>query len=161
MLTFKDSRDGAKKKLATADHMLTQTYPLVNDPKLLLGIVKNIDEAIKEAILAMLLYEASMKRISKVPEDFQQQLSLFKREVVRRYGLPDSLVEFVRELGEILLEHKHSPVEFARKDKFVICDEHYNVKMLTQNSLKKHLSKAKIFIKYVEQKVNRNDAKLA
>lgn len=160
MLTFKDARLSAQKKLTTADHMLTQTYPLLKDPKLLLGVWKNITESVKEGILAFLLYEASMKRINKIPETFRAQLTLFQRELVPKYGLPESLMLFIFELEELIAEHKTSPVEFARKNQYVICDGEYNLKKLTPELLKKQLTKAKIFMKYIESKVNRNDAKL-
>lgn len=35
----------AAKKIAVADHVLTQTYPLANEPRLLVTVCKNLDDA--------------------------------------------------------------------------------------------------------------------
>ena len=40
----------ARKKLAVADHVLTQTYPLVLDPKLLLSVCQSLDDVGQEAL---------------------------------------------------------------------------------------------------------------
>ena len=42
MEKFQELREISKKKIFLADHILTQTYPLLKDPKLLLATTENI-----------------------------------------------------------------------------------------------------------------------
>ena len=45
MESYEIARDKAKRHVKIADHMLTQTYPLIQDPKLLIAVMDNIFNA--------------------------------------------------------------------------------------------------------------------
>ncbi len=161
MDAFVAARDEARKRLTAADHILTQTYPLLRDPKLLLAVLQHLHEALESGMLALLGHEAGAKRIPTVPEDRAARLSLFRQHVVPRYGVPNDFLRLMGEVRETLEEHRKSPVEFVRKGEFVICDEGYRVRTLTVEQLKRHLVRAKAFLGFMEEKVNRNDAIIA
>ncbi len=161
MDSFVAARDGARKKLSVADHILTQTYPLVKDPKLLVAVLQNLYEAVEAGISAMLQYEADRNRLTLVAEDFDAQLALFRQHVVPSYNVPLEFMRFVGELRETIKEHRASPVEFVRKGTFVICDEGYRIRTLSADQLKRHMQRAKAFVSFMEEKVNRNDAVIA
>jgi hypothetical protein len=57
MEKFQELREVAKKKLQLADHILTMTYPIVNDSKLLLAVVENMFLALTNAMGSVLYYE--------------------------------------------------------------------------------------------------------
>jgi hypothetical protein len=48
--------------------------------------------------------------------------------MIPKHGLNSKYEKLVRELHHILSEHKKSPIEFARKDKFIICSPSYQTK---------------------------------
>jgi len=151
METFGAVRDAARRKLAVADHLLTQTYPLVQDPKLLLTVLQNIAEAIDASITYALLHEAAAKRIANVPEGSGERLEAF-RQTAARYGVPAEFFRFVEELRAVLLEHHTSAVEFVRKQQYVICDEAYRLRTLDEAALTRHVEKTKALLALIESK---------
>ena len=63
MEQFQIERELAKQKIKVADHIISVTYPLVKDPKLLLGVLENIHSALMHCISAILEYDRLFKRI--------------------------------------------------------------------------------------------------
>lgn len=158
MDSFVAAKELARRKVRVADHILTQTYPLVQDPKLLVAVLQNLYDAVDEGIKALLLYELSLKRIPPFADSFDGRLSAFQRYIAPKYGVPSEFPRFVSELRETVREHRQSPVEFVRNKQLVICNESYRIRTLNAEQLKKHLQRAKAFIAFAESKVNRNDA---
>ncbi len=147
MEKFSELIESSQKKLALADHILTVTYPLAKDPKLLITLAENIFLSFSYAISSLMYYELKYKRISSFDDSFKTKFNIFREECAGRYGIENIHIKAIQELREVLLAHKKSPMEFPRKESFVICDESYESKILTQNILKEYLKKAKLFIK--------------
>ena len=147
MENFLELIESAEKKLNLADHILTVTYPLAKDQKLLITVAENIFLSFNYAITSLLYYELKYKRISSFDDSFKAKFSIFKDECAERHGIENNHIKAIQDLREILLAHKKSPMEFSRKESFVICDESYESKILTPSFLKEHLKKAKLFIK--------------
>ena len=147
MEKFLELIESSQKKLTLADHILAVTLPLAKDPNLLITVAENIFLSFNYAITSLLHYELKYKRISGFDNTFKEKFSIFKEECAERYKIEASHIKTVQELREILLAHKKSPMEFPRKESFVICDESYGSKILTQDILKEYLKKAKLFIK--------------
>jgi len=142
----------AKKKIQVADHMLTQTYPLVKDPKLLLAVVDNISSGMELAMDTLLNFERTYKRIPPFPDNFSSKhmalVQLGKKlDIPSKYGLR------MRELREIKEQHKKSPVEFSRHGEFVIADSEYNLKKITVDDLKLCIEEAEQFNAIVEKRI--------
>ena len=78
MEKFQELRDAANKKLQLADHILTMTYPIVKDPKLLLSVVENLFLAFSYGIGSVLHYERLFKRIPPFPDNFASKFELFR-----------------------------------------------------------------------------------
>jgi hypothetical protein len=136
----------ANKAFNTADHMAYVTYPLVNDIKLLVNIVENLEKAVKAGVNAVLEFDRLYKRISPLPDNFESRFSIFQRSSVPRYGFGGEQISLVIDLHKIMNNHKKSPMEFIRKDKFVICSGNYRMKTLTLLDAKKYITNAKAFI---------------
>ena len=152
----------ARRKLSLADHILTQTYPLVRDPKLLLAVLQNLIDALDAAVSHALTLEVAEKRLLAMPETAETRLSAF-RQAAGRYSTPTDFFSFTEALRETLREHQQSPVEFVRKEQLVICDEKYKVRTLSEEQLKGQLHQARTFIAAIEestQKVTPHDAVL-
>ncbi len=154
MEPFVAAKELARRKAGVADHILTQTYPLVKDPKLLVAALQNTYDAVDEGIKALLLYERAAKRIPPFTGDFDSRLVAFQRHVVPRYAIPAEFLRFVGELRETVQEHRQSPMEFSRKGQFVICDQGYRLRTLNAELLKRHVQRAKAFVGMMEAKVH-------
>lgn len=157
MEDFQVLRDKARQKIKVADHMLFMTYPLVKDPKLLLSIIENVFASLDIGMDAVLKHERLFKRIPPYHDTFPSRFELFKKKIIPRYGLSPHYGELVREIQRLLAERKKSPVEFARKDKFVICSPSYNLKTVDVNLVKKYIFETKIFIDKIEKIVSQHE----
>jgi len=155
MEEFQRLRQEADQALQVADHMLTVTYPLVQDTKLLLSVTINLYKGMTKGVSAILSYERLFKRIPPYPESFYPQLQFFKARCTRRYNLNPEYLQLMEKLHEIVEMHKHSPIEFRRQDKFVICSDNYRLSTITLQQLKEYLAKAKLFIAEVHRMVGK------
>ncbi|MBU1199463.1 MAG: hypothetical protein KKF46_05520 [Nanoarchaeota archaeon] len=157
MEQFQVLRDKAIQKIKVADHMLFMTYPLVQDPKLLLAIIENISASLDYSISALLQHERLFKRIPPYHDTFPSRFDIFQNKMLTRYGLNSNSVKLVKDVRMILSEHKRSPVEFARKDKFVICSPTYSLKTVDTNLVKKYIFETKVFVNNINKIVSKNE----
>ena len=157
MEKYQELKESAKKKILIADHMLTQTYPLVKDVKLLLPVLENTFLALSYAMGAVLHYDRLFKHINVLPENFEAKLYIFKEKCVPRYNINNEYILLMRELKEIIVAHKKSPVEFVRNDRFVICSENYKMKTISIPEIKKYVASAKLFIQSTDFIVSKNE----
>jgi hypothetical protein len=158
MEKFQELRDAASKKLQLADHILTMTYPVVKDPKILLSVIENLFLAFSYGIGSVLHYELTFKRIPPFPDNFAGKFEMFRDKCSRRYGLDDEYLKIIREIKEIIVTHKKSQIEFSRNESFVICNGDYRMKTISANMMKTYVEKAKLFIKNVSTIVSKDEA---
>ena len=151
MEKFQISFAQAQKNHQIADHMVFITYNVVKDPKLLLSAMKNIMASMLNATDSLLQYERLFKRIPAFPQNFSSKLILLKDYCTRRYNLSQNYIYLMNELNELLIEHEKSPVEFLRKDKFVICSQNYRMKTITISKLKEYLAMNKSFLGEIQK----------
>ena len=150
MEVYQRLREEAKKKLSLADHMLYVTYPLVKDPKLLLAVMENIFLALTHTLGSLLYYERMFKRVPPFFDTFESKYRVFSEKCVERYGIEQEYLNLLRNVKEILIAHKRSPIEFSRKDQFVICSDDYQLKVLKISEIKEILAKTKEFNTRIE-----------
>ena len=157
MEKFQESRERALKALRTADHMISVTYGVVKDPKLLLAILENLNVSLQETMNSIIYYDRLFKRIPPFQDTFESRYNAFRLKSARRYSLESEYVTAIAEVKEMLDEHKKSPVEFVRNDKFVICNDSYKMKALSIQDIKKHIARAKIFIQEANIITSKNE----
>jgi len=157
MEKFQVLRDAAKKKIMIADHMLTITFPLVKDPKLLLAILENVFLAQTNAMSSVLEYERLFKRVPPFHDTFDSKLNMFQYKIMPRFKIDPVYLKAMKDIRSVIVGHKQSPVEFARKDKFVICSNDYQMKTLNISDVKKYIVLTKKFVKEMEILVSKND----
>ncbi|MBW2986968.1 hypothetical protein KY336_00310 [Candidatus Woesearchaeota archaeon] len=159
MESFQECRRRAERNLQIAEHMLTVTYPLLKDAKLLLGVTENIFLGITNSMSAVVFFERKYKRIPPFHDNFESKFNTFTARIVPRYGIDKKYIILLKAIKEIVLKHKQSPIEFARKGKFVICDEKYNnVRQITDQELRQHLNDAKEFHQISKRLVARSES---
>ena len=140
----------AIKFIKIADHMLTQTYPLVNDPKLLIVIMENIFLSLSNSMIAILELEGSKSKIPKYDDNFASKYKLFSSKFSKKYEFSDGDIFFINDVFQIIEDHKKSPVEFVRKDTFVICSQNYRISTIRLKDMSDFIKKAKTFINKVD-----------
>lgn len=140
----------ARQDLKVADHMLNVTYKFVGDPRMLVTIMQRLMNAVTNSMSAILYYERSKKRIPAFGSNFENMLNTFKARCARRYRVSSEYIQMIEELKQIMDEHKRSPVEFSRKDKFVICSNEYHMQVITAAKIKNYINKAKLFQTEIE-----------
>ncbi|MFP4117507.1 MAG: hypothetical protein ACLFTR_01140 [Candidatus Woesearchaeota archaeon] len=159
MEAYQRLRDEANKKISLADHMLFITYPLVKDSKLLLAVIENIFLAHTHIMGSLLYYERMYKRVAPFFDTFESKYRLFSEKCAPRYAIEDEYLELMRKVKDILTAHKRSPMEFSRKDQFVICSEDYQLNVLKAEDIKILVSKTKEFFNKVDSLIGELERK--
>jgi hypothetical protein len=155
MEEFQQHRGLALKSIATAEHILNITYPVVQDTRLLLGVVENINLALSNTMFSIVAYERLFRRVPQHSDNFDSKFSLFRLKVVPRYNIDSSFAELIARVKDILRKHRQCPVEFTRKGKFVICSEGWKVESLGIQQLQQYIYKAKEFFELVNKITSR------
>lgn len=157
MEEFQIARGNAKKNLKAADHMTFMTYPLVKDSRILLAVMENLFLALTNSMGAILHYDRLFKRVPPFHNTFESKYRLFREKSVRRYNLNNDYLTLMEEVKDIIVQHKKSPVEFTRKNAFVICSDDYRIKTVTLEKIKDYISRTKRFVNDMETITRKNE----
>ena len=149
-------KNKANLQYDTAFHLLNVTYPLINDPKLLLGVVNNIFLSIEASIEIILEYEKQLLLISPYSKEFQNKFNIFRSNSAKRHEINKQDIINIEQIHTILTLHKKSPVEFRRKDRFIICNKDYKMYEITTKEIKNYL-KTNIHLLESINKINLKD----
>ena len=153
MEEFKNLFNKSKQNLKSADHILSMTYPLIKDPKLLVEVIENLNLAIDNSMSSLLSYQRLFKRIPIYADSFDEKFEIFKR-FHTKFGYENVVCENILLIKHIHSLHKNTPAEFSRKDKFVICSQDYKVNELTEKDLKERVEFVKNFVSETEKRSN-------
>lgn len=157
MEKFQQLREEALQSYKSADHMLTVTYPLVGDTKILLNVADNIFLSLTKSMGAVLYYDRLFKYIPAFNDNFEGKFMMFKNKCMKRYNIDLEYAKLIQDLKEVIVLHKQSPVEFKRKDRYVICTDNYKMIAITVNMLKDYLKKTKEFISLMQLITRKNE----
>ena len=157
MEKFQELREEALKNLKNADHMLGVTYPLIGDTKILLNVADNIFLALTNAMGAILHHDRLFKYIPPFNDNFEGKFMMFKNKVLKRYNIDLEYAKLIQEIKDVIILHKNSPVEFKRKDRYIICTDNYRMVAITVNMLKDYLKKTKEFISIMQLITRKNE----
>jgi len=158
MEKFQEARDKAKRNLQIADHMAYMTYRVVQDPKLLMAIMENIFLALTNAMSSLLYYERLFKRVPPFAENFEAKFALFKEKIAPRFNIDKQYLNLIRDVKEVIVEHRKSPVEFVRNDRFVICNSSYKMRTISIEQIKKYVAQSKLFVNMINDIVSKNES---
>lgn len=141
----------SKRNIQIADHLLTQTYPLVKDPSLFLAVLENISSSFKNSMDSLIFFERENKTIPPFHDSFESKLNLFKLKLMSKHNISQDYLILFLDIKELLNKHKKSPVAFSREDTFVICSEKYDISKLSVPQIKKFINKSKLFYELVNK----------
>lgn len=155
MESFQKELAGGRHSLQVADHLVSITYPLVGDARLLLTATDNLFSAAKGLMASLLHYEEAFKRIPHFREDYDSMVYWFSSRCVPRYNLSRDCCRVMGDLKLLLENHKSSSVEFPRADGLVICSDNYEMKKITPSQLKSQVIVVKRMLSEVDGVVSR------
>ena len=150
MERFQQELVDGRRHLRAADHLVSITYPLVKDNRLLLTAADNLFSAGKNLMAALLHYEEAFKRIPHFKDDYDSMLYWFRSRCMPSYSLSRDYRIAIDELKGLFDNHRSSSVEFSRKDAFVICSDRYNVRRVTVSQLKDYVATLRRMLMDVE-----------
>ncbi len=136
----------AHRNFQLADYMINVTYPKISDPKMLLSAMDSLFLAADYSLSSILYHERFLKRLPPFHDSFENKFHLFKENCVRRYKVDAATLKLVQEIKETVFLHKSSPVEFRRKDSYVICSDKYDVKTITHSQIREQLKHVRSFL---------------
>ena len=155
MERFQDELSAGRRQLMTADHLVSITFPLVKDNKLLLSALENLFVAAKSIMASLLHYEETFKRIPHFKEEHDSMVYWFKLRCAPRYGLSKDYSAVMDELKLLHDDHKASAIEFSRNDCLVICSDNYRFRKVTAAQIKSYVGVVKRMLLAVEEVVSR------
>ncbi|MEK6840297.1 MAG: hypothetical protein AABX72_05115 [Nanoarchaeota archaeon] len=141
----------ANKAFKTADHLIYVTYPVLQDNKLMATALEHLYVALSSGMAALLYYDAAYKRISIFPHEFATQFKLFKESTAKRYGINEDMCLVISDVAELVHNRRDSPIEFSRRDKYVIASETYKLRTITLEKMKRFLLLSKTFMERVNK----------
>ncbi len=157
MEQFQIARDKARKNLQTADYMAFMTYPLVKDSRILLAVTENLFLALTNSMAAILHHDRLFKKIPPFQDTYESKYGLFKEKSIRMHNLSKDYLALMEEVKEIIIQHKKSPIEFTRRDAFIICSDDYRIKVINIEKIKEYISKTKRFVEDMETITKENE----
>lgn len=126
----------AQKQIKEAEFLLNDAYNQTKDQKIFLSVLLKLFDSIQSAID----FHLSDKLASK--DSFSFKLNLLAKNL-KNNNLSLEDLEFIELLRKLIDYHKNSPVEFARREKFIIAEEDYSLHTLNQNNLSDYLVSSK------------------
>jgi len=154
MERFLECQQEANQKLRLAEHMLTQTYPLLKDTRLLLAVITNVFSALEKSMSSLLYIERYYKRIPPFQDTFESRFNAFRHNLVDKYRINREYLLLIKDIDAIIIAHKESPVTFSRKDRFVICTGNYMMREINVAKLKDYIIRTKEFLEIINRVVN-------
>ena len=155
MEKFLEYLEESGKRIATADHLLYVTFPLVKEKRLLLKILEEINQGVISCLNSILQYEYLFKKI-KLYSEPKQNFEVFKQKCAPRFSITQNEIKSIVELFEIVKAHKKSPFEFVRDEKIVILSDDMKQKIINLEKAKEFLASAKSVLEKTKKVLKSN-----
>lgn len=108
----------AQHHLNVAGHMLNVLYPMLQEKRMLIKIIKELSKGVDNLIKSSLYYDAYFRRI-KISKNPRENYGLFIEWVAPRYFLKND-INNISNVLKIEQKHVEAEVDFVRGNKFVI-----------------------------------------
>lgn len=141
MQNYLEKKTEALRQIKIADHLMTMTYPIVQDPKLLKVILNNLYKALYNALESFHNFE----KLSYTNNNFEILVDKCKHNF-KKYNISPSYEDFLLEIHNLITKRQRSDVEFIRKEKFVFSSKDYNLHIVTKEEMKNYIVKGKLFL---------------
>ncbi len=142
---FADSLLEAEKKWHNSDYLLSVTYKVVKDEKLLLRVLENINKTLVLLISIILKFEYLHKRI-ELSNDIKKNLDVFFRKSAVRYGLDENNIDVLKKIIFLNKKHVESGLEFSKRGKVFMLDDDMHSFFLDEEFMKSSLNAVKLLL---------------
>lgn len=159
MENFTEQIEEAQKALKVADHLTYVTFPLIGDDKIMTMITDNLHLSLMKAIEAILNYDKYYKRISNIPEDFENKFDIFKNDIAKRYNINQETIFMIKEIKEIT-DSRKKPNTLLKKENYVFFTEQHKMRTVNIKKMKEYINTTKLFISKVNTIVGKNARRL-
>jgi hypothetical protein len=156
---YKQTIINARREIDLADHLVYVTLPLTDDVKFLLAVVEHIFSASNAAVESMLDQLRYYKKLEAFPRSFNMMVDLWSRELQEKQGFERKHADFLRRMSEMKHALSTNTMRFKRKDKYILTNDVYNLKVLDIETVKKYLAIAKDFVDRSEDIIKKEDVR--
>ena len=139
----------AKRDLAKAGHFLYVTFNLVQESKILVSVVGQIDTAVNNALLALLEFERSQKNIEPFPRHEGMMIQIYEQKVQGRRELDPKFLQLLKRLNSLKEHITNSTMTFKRDNKLVFATDRYDTKSIDIELIKKYYNISGEFVNKV------------
>ncbi len=143
----------ANRLFKNSDHLAYMTYPLVQDKRLLMRILENLNDALSKFMEVLLYHDFIYNRSAPVPQGFMERFNVFRRRCSGKYGIGDEQLKMMMELHEIVEHRKKSSMEFIRGSDYIIASDDFRIRKIGIEQLKKWINESKFFVTKVNEVV--------
>jgi len=145
----------AEKKIKTADHLIYMTFPIVQDKKMFLTVLSEINNAVLLIINSILQHDYIYKQI-ELSKDAKTNFRTFTTKCAQSYNINDNELRIIIEILSLAEAHRKSAMEFLKNDKVIILSDTLQPQTLSLERIKEFLVVTKeIFLK-TSQKLIKN-----
>ena len=149
------ARDRAKQYFNSASHLLKVTFPVVKDPKLLLGVIHHLHLSMEQCLEAILSHDQQLQLVPKSLDTFQAKIAAFRHKSCRRHNIPIELLNALVSLKEIVDLQQRSTMQFPRGPRFVLSTSDYRFKAISVADVQKYSQQAEQLIAVTDQVLSR------
>ena len=135
-----------QRSLKNAKQILAVSYPLTSDPKLFASVVDRLYNCWINGIHVLCLHEGLTK-------DLNAEIGFFREDFSQKVPLPRQWMRTFDAIVATRNARAESPVEFRRKQTFVICSPAFRARRLDLSRVQQYLQDTERFVKLVEEKV--------
>ena len=79
----------------------------------------------------------------------EDKIRMFKEHTIKRYNLNREIIVTIQDLKELLDFRKKAPMEFVRRENFVVCSSGYNTKTINIQKIKYAVEEVKSLMKKI------------
>lgn len=141
----------AKTEFQRADHIIYMTYPLIKETRLLGYAIEGIYKAAMKSIAALVRFEQEYKRLPAGRYETDLLVQAFREHCMQRHKFDSKVMHLILELKALSNIRSQSPIEFARREQFIVCTKDFQTKIIDLQKAKEYLNQTRELISKVEE----------
>ena len=147
----KVSFEKALQHFQGAYHLLNVTFPTVRDPKLLMGVIRNLSQSLEHAMDSILHHDRQLNLVPNFGSTYRAKLHTFQLKCQRRNKIPQEFTKLLFTLKEIEELQKKCPTEFQRGNRYVLCSKDYEMHVISIKDIKEYVEQTKQYLSHIQQ----------
>lgn len=137
----------AERSLENAKKILTVSYPFTNDPKLFTSVIDRLYNSWINGLRALGVQNNTTAKSLNV------KLGFSRGRFSQRHKVPQRILRTFDTIMKIKQAREESPMEFRRKQTFVICSPSLQFQRLDKPTVQSHVARTEEFLQIVRKGV--------